>query len=91
MFQENSFILDLVFLIHSQRQKKERYLESKIDYLEDKCGWRNRPVSAKKLPGNIIKAGLAHSPGVLTVNIHDIFHNKPLSIMMHWNNGATFN
>lgn len=60
-----------------------------IGYLEDKYALRNCSVSAKKLPGNIIKTGLAHSPGVLTVNIHDIFHN--MLLLIHCNSGSTFN
>lgn len=63
---------------------------SKISYLEDKYALRNCPVSAKKLPRNIIKTGLPHSPGVLTVNICDIFHNTHLSILIHCNSGSTF-
>lgn len=35
--------------------------------------WETVPFQAKTCPGNLIKAGLAHSPGVLTITIHDGF------------------
>ncbi len=75
------------------KKEKGTFREGGYVYLEDKCkkyALGNFPISAQKLPENIIKTGLAHSPGVPTVNIHYILHNMLLSIMIHCSSASIF-
>lgn len=72
---------ELVFEKVAKERKREEW-KSKTERREVPLGWdklserqmcTEEVSSAKKLPGKIIRSGLAHSPGVPTVNICDIF------------------